>query len=306
MDQISYTPEIISELHADLLEDWVVNALAALVAYDYFITIQQEVAMVWRRKWTAAIWLFVLNRYLLVLVMILANVHATASTCFGVEVTLSALELAQYIIFAIFSALRAYSLLNRTVFAAGILILVLLLNLVPVATGIVRFPEVKNVMLIIPSSARIVAILHNNLLICSRLPLGTRIPLIAADAIVIVVTWIKTVRHAKHASFLQMSISLSEILLRDGSLYFLITPILISRFLLNLRQAVSPDNTPADMDASDFSAAEFRRSSISSFVGNMGAFLDHGPGSEDEDIDTPQEHVASRPEDAEGSAPVVL
>ena len=44
------------------------------------ITIDQEVNMVWKKKWTAATWLFMTNRYLLVSVMVLANVHATAQT----------------------------------------------------------------------------------------------------------------------------------------------------------------------------------------------------------------------------------
>ncbi len=54
--------------------------ILALVAFDYVITMDQEVNMVWRKKWTAATWLFITNRYLLVLVMVLANVHATATT----------------------------------------------------------------------------------------------------------------------------------------------------------------------------------------------------------------------------------
>ncbi|KAF7800342.1 hypothetical protein EIP86_011592 [Pleurotus ostreatoroseus] len=80
MADVVYTPEIVSELQADLLEDWIVTGLVALVAFDYVITIDQEVNMVWKKKWTAATWLFMTNRYLLVSVMVLANVHATAQT----------------------------------------------------------------------------------------------------------------------------------------------------------------------------------------------------------------------------------
>ncbi len=59
----------------------------------------------------------------------------------------------------------------------------------------------------------------------------------------------------------------------------------ISRFLLNLREAMSPDHTPA-ATLSDFEAAEFRRPTMSSFVGNMGESLDHGlgPGEDDSEI----------------------
>ncbi len=39
---------------------------AALAAYEYLITINQEVTMVWRRTWTATTWMFIANRYLMV------------------------------------------------------------------------------------------------------------------------------------------------------------------------------------------------------------------------------------------------
>ena len=38
--------------------------LTALVVYDFVITFDQEVASVWRRKFTAASLLFFINRYL--------------------------------------------------------------------------------------------------------------------------------------------------------------------------------------------------------------------------------------------------
>lgn len=39
--------------------------LTALVVYDYIITLKYEVDLLWRKKWSAAAWIFLLNRYLL-------------------------------------------------------------------------------------------------------------------------------------------------------------------------------------------------------------------------------------------------
>lgn len=38
----------------------------ALAAYEYLITLKQEVALIWGRKWTGMTLLFVANRYIMV------------------------------------------------------------------------------------------------------------------------------------------------------------------------------------------------------------------------------------------------
>lgn len=40
--------------------------MTALAFFEHFITFKYEVDMLWRRKWSVATWIFVLNRYLLV------------------------------------------------------------------------------------------------------------------------------------------------------------------------------------------------------------------------------------------------
>ena len=44
---------------------------AALVTYEYLITIDQEITLIWRRKWSFVTLLYVLNRYLVLLASIL-------------------------------------------------------------------------------------------------------------------------------------------------------------------------------------------------------------------------------------------
>ncbi len=68
-----------------------------------------------------------------------------------------------------------------------------------------------------------------------------------------------------------------------------VTPILISRFILNLRQiGVDENGTTEDAVGSRFSTPAFRAPTLASIVGNIGEDLHHGPeeevnGATDED-----------------------
>ncbi|PSS30997.1 hypothetical protein PHLCEN_2v2466 [Hermanssonia centrifuga] len=66
-----------------------------------------------------------------------------------------------------------------------------------------------------------------------------------------------------------------------------LTPILFSRFLLNLRQLGEPasENETHSRFNSRFSIPGFRVPTLESVVGNMGAELDHGPTEEVDDHD---------------------
>ncbi|PSS30996.1 hypothetical protein PHLCEN_2v2465 [Hermanssonia centrifuga] len=61
---------------------------------------------------------------------------------------------------------------------------------------------------------------------------------------------------------------------------FHLTPILISRFLLNLRQLGEPENETQSRFNSRFSVPGFRVPTLESIVGNMGADLYHGSAEE--------------------------
>ncbi|PSS06639.1 hypothetical protein PHLCEN_2v3595 [Hermanssonia centrifuga] len=84
--------------------------------------------------------------------------------------------------------------------------------------------------------------------------------------------------------------------LRDVSPAFTIievlTPILISRFLLNLRQLGEPENESQSRFNSRVSIPGFRVPTLESIVGNMGADLDHGPAEDSEpEVDEVAEDV---------------
>ncbi|TCD60743.1 hypothetical protein EIP91_009611 [Steccherinum ochraceum] len=127
---------------------------------------------------------------------------------------------------------------------------------------------------------------------------------IASDTLVIVLTWVKTFGLRRVAARLHLRGSLSSILLRDGTVYFAIilalnavqlateesnviwnpvpifidvfTTILISRFILNLRQVFDHSQNP-NQDLSTFNSnGTF---TVPRFVGNLGAELEHSVSS---------------------------
>ncbi|THG94811.1 hypothetical protein EW026_g6727 [Hermanssonia centrifuga] len=145
----------------------------------------------------------------------------------------------------------------------------------------------------------------------SSVSLGTHLALIAADVLVLALTWNRTFTHRMAAIRVGVQTPLSAMLLRDGTVYFVVllainltdvigntvpslqatsavtsnligtlTPILISRFLLNLRQLGEPENETQSRFNSRFSIPGFRVPTLESIVGNMGADLDYGPAEE--------------------------
>ncbi|KIP02600.1 hypothetical protein PHLGIDRAFT_78912 [Phlebiopsis gigantea 11061_1 CR5-6] len=161
----------------------------ALVVYEYAITVNQELTFIWKRKLTGATALFVANRYLSVLLTIIQIAPS--------------LPIEWYVLLehksSIFSALRVYAIWGRnTMF----FIAVLLPNMVPFATNIVSIKLTYTVV-------------RNNM----TLPLvkyATRISVIVADALVLLLTWWKTFRDAREVLSLKMNISLTTLLIRDG------------------------------------------------------------------------------------------
>ncbi|THG94701.1 hypothetical protein EW026_g6817 [Hermanssonia centrifuga] len=67
-------------------------------------------------------------------------------------------------------------------------------------------------------------------------------------------------------------------------------PILISRFLLNLRQVGSPEIESQEDFNSRFSVPGFRVPTLASIVGNMGEDLDHGGPTEE--LDDEMENIS--------------
>ncbi|THG92749.1 hypothetical protein EW026_g8260 [Hermanssonia centrifuga] len=71
MSQVSSdSGAIIAAFQANLVGSFLACSMAALVAYEYILTVNQEVAMIWRRRWTSVTWLFIANRYIMIALII--------------------------------------------------------------------------------------------------------------------------------------------------------------------------------------------------------------------------------------------
>ncbi|KAI0738123.1 hypothetical protein BC629DRAFT_1300472, partial [Irpex lacteus] len=163
----------------------------AFFLFDCIITLSQEVDVIWRRKWTAITWLYLLTRYSTVLDQIDLLIPGwdlvVSRVCkVGLYIDI-ALQLMQYLCFAWFSSLRVYALLDGKYVIAGI---VFLLNLVPFATNMVSL----------------------------TVSLVTRLSVIVGDVLVLAVTWRKTYLAYREARRLRIRAPVTTMLFRDGAI----------------------------------------------------------------------------------------
>ncbi|KAH9888970.1 hypothetical protein C8Q73DRAFT_655086, partial [Cubamyces lactineus] len=242
---------------------WTSSAMA-LLAYDYLLTLRHEVRFVWSRKFTGATVLFLLNRYIIILlylvdIITLFPIISKVSACPGTGRFITVLEVLPYIVWAAFSSLRAYALSSRNL-PIGLLIFVL--SLVPAGVNAYFFSTFSFVELPSPSNCTALSDITAQLM-----TIVSRASLMAADALVIGVTWASTYRIGKASRDARLGFSFGTLLLRDGEhlevlvamnivhmtlntvkpndfvqqasyvtvLENPITSILVSRFILNLR-----------------------------------------------------------------------
>ncbi|KAJ3552784.1 hypothetical protein NM688_g3972 [Phlebia brevispora] len=250
----------------------------AVLVYEYVITFQHEYELLWQPKWTPATWLFLFNRYTLL---------ERNSACYAYQS-------------AMFSAMRVFALLRHAYIAAGAVFVL----------GIPRF----GIAFTQYRSGIRSAVYHtdNSALVSLALTLVT----ITSDVVAIALTWLKTYRHVKQAAAVGVNSRFGATLIQYGTLHFiallvpdlvnlflLITPsgtevasgvniflsllpnIVISRFLINLRQVDFPGHNSTS-HFSHFSAPNLRISTTSVVVRYRDEHLTNSEGQEGHD----QEH----------------
>ncbi|KAJ3556031.1 hypothetical protein NM688_g2253 [Phlebia brevispora] len=254
-----------SEVFAALVDSYAVVAASALAVYEFVLT-TEYVPILWKGRHAACGWLLWTNRY----VMLLGAIQAVAP--YTHQVLTYVLYLLPSIITAVFSTLRVLALSDFKTLVAPC---VILLSLVPVVLNTYRY-----------SQAHIYYI--DNTII--GVTLASRAAAIAADALVVIVTWRKTFSHARQAVRRYGYADFATTLFRDGSLYFIallslnvaqillstmatsaptaesrfavcLHSILISRFLVNLRQIDVSTDTSSKL------------STLHDIIGNMGESL---------------------------------
>ncbi|KAI0701126.1 hypothetical protein C8T65DRAFT_697124 [Cerioporus squamosus] len=283
-DSSSYAAEVVSDFSSVFSSNCAGYASIAMVFYEDAITIGREVDLFWGKRLTAASVLFFLNRYITIVFLLsdmLGSIYPPESL-YWIHGTVSA-KLLLYFPWAAFSALRVFALTGgqRT-----LSVIVFLLSIVPLVINFVRSSQVVyhwSIPVIDPFFG--CAEGTSETIFVSKLFTGlSRGSLILADVIVIAVTWHTTYKTTKIAREGRLGTSsLSLILLRDGTIYFVIIllmnvlhlmfsigavfskyadisdislllepteSILVSRFLMNLQEANKRLLSGASLDSS--------------------------------------------------------
>ncbi|KAI0769552.1 hypothetical protein BC629DRAFT_1442232 [Irpex lacteus] len=242
----------------------------------------EEVSVIWRRKWTGMTLLFAFTRYIALFLQILSFMpNPTYISCFTTAIINETLNIILWFCFA-----DGNRLVSGIVFA---------LSFVQCATNLARFQLLYRLMRV-PNAQ----LPKSKYEAYCRLAISTRTALTIADIVVLVVTWSKTIHAYIAARKLNIGAPLASMLLRDGTIYFLIllvlnvlqslpfyapsldniqfasayyqalVPTLVCRFILNLRQA-GTDNL---LD---------QQSRSTSLVGNLGQSLQFRSVHDEED-----------------------
>ncbi|EKM57575.1 uncharacterized protein PHACADRAFT_192722 [Phanerochaete carnosa HHB-10118-sp] len=292
-------------------------ATAALIFYDHLITLDQEVRTVWQQSFSIVSLLIVFTRWTLLMQAVFAFIpqglvrYVSPSNWIN-----EAPSLVAFVQTAVFSALRVCAIWNRNYV---LFIIVLVLSLPPVVTNtyaifngyLEYFPSPIDACIEFPNYSDEV----DHICTFSLLLLFTRIPLIVADVLILILTWMKTHRQYREAKLLNIKSPLATCLIRDGTIYFFILLVLnasqilsfyltsisivtaftstlpqmlICRFMMNLRLLNLGSSTSSEVGMSQQLASlrtlVFNNDAPPSFMGNMGEPLDYDQDvSEDDD-----------------------
>ncbi|KAI1783015.1 hypothetical protein LXA43DRAFT_1103125 [Ganoderma leucocontextum] len=246
------TAAVVAEYASFILSDYCSNAAAALFLYEYLVTIDYEVEIFWKRRFTGASALFFLNRYLRLLFYISELVfwaalstptRGTGSSGLFSCATLTRFTfvfgLFAYVVWAAFSALRMLAVSSKNWFLS---ILVFGLSLVPFAVDLANMSlrgektyASLRPLVTCPTYADV------------ELPvtIAGRTCLMAADCLLIFVTWFAL---SRRTLFSASPNTFAFVLLCDGTIYFVILLILNT---LHLAFSVASLVTPALQNTSN-------------------------------------------------------
>ncbi|KAI0338174.1 hypothetical protein BDW22DRAFT_1363306 [Trametopsis cervina] len=210
---------------------YVTVACFALFLFDVFITLSQEVEVIWSRKLTPTSWLYACARYGGVAWSILSLISPTnRQSCFAVTVISDILEAFQFLTLAWFSALRVYALSEHRLWFSG---LVFILSIVPFCIEIYG-TTTQNIQFN-TATLRCTAAEMASSAVAFRFSLSARLLMILADIIVLLLTWYRTYGTYQIVKEARFKTSFALLLLRDGTGYFII--ILLLNILPLLAQA---------------------------------------------------------------------
>ncbi|RPD53394.1 hypothetical protein L226DRAFT_617444 [Lentinus tigrinus ALCF2SS1-7] len=261
--------DAIASYESIVVNNYCVLAASVFLLYEYIITIDREVNLFWQG---ASIWvsaLFLSNRYISFVNNALAVIefaHISDESCASMAKGLAVFSFVNYLPWAIFSGLRAYALCRGIILS----IFIFLLALAPIPINTARFSfnltGVNDPQWGCFAEDSIPPSLGLKFVIISRTGL------IISDTLLIGLTWWALPKNTiSFTTLRKVGVSLTTVLLRDGTLYFgvllimnvlhlafslssmfgftdngasnitafteVVTAVLVSRFLLNLQES---------------------------------------------------------------------
>ncbi|RDX40548.1 hypothetical protein OH76DRAFT_1490184 [Lentinus brumalis] len=232
------------------INEYCATAASVLFIYDALTTFDREVARFWTAKRTGATFLFFANKYISVVAYVMALVefayfpsdkssencgvtNTDMCSCTVFQNASTAVDVLQFVPGVVFSALRGYVLSRSKVLGTFIFAL----SLAPVGVNLVPY----GYQLLGVNLPRPFGCLATNTTTEAIVIVIARVPLVVADILLVYITWTKlngrdTARDIRPSRRL----SLSDILLRDGMIYFVVLSILnVLHLVLSLTAVVS-------------------------------------------------------------------
>ncbi|KAI0653342.1 hypothetical protein C8Q70DRAFT_927948 [Cubamyces menziesii] len=311
----SYAQEIVAAYPRLLTENYCIIASSALLWFDFALTLPTEYRRIWKRRFTGATIVYLFTRYIAVIERIFFVLEVlvwnssdkanSAARCGGITHTDDTLLFLNYLAFSAFTCLRVYGVWGRD---WKPLLVVLPLTLVKPLCSIYEATRYIPVQAGPPFGCVYIYTLSDSLLSkYVHFSATTKATTIAADGILIVLTWIKTFGIKRDSMQAGVRAPLATLLLRDGTAYFLVllviqlvtiisnkvspscsltiwlvwpyfdqvlTVIFLSRFMLDLRGLYFADRARCDAESSlHWSDVQFHGFTAANVVGNMGATL---------------------------------
>ncbi|GJE98347.1 hypothetical protein PsYK624_145750 [Phanerochaete sordida] len=283
---------------AILDQSYIACATSCLIFYEYLITLDQEVAVVWKKRFTVTSLLILCTRWLMVLDQILSLTPQNGSWCSSFHALGTLMYMGIVVLVSLMASLRVYALWRGSLVGyASALSIVILGAGIPIGTNIFGWTRTITMQVqFTPSSSVCNSIME----ISPRLDND----ILASDVLLLVLTWIKSFRQFRDVRRLGLGGSIATVLLRDGTLYFItllvvnvlqivtfssgfpnasdvdafvqaMPPLLVQRFMLNLRQ-LDKVNEESAVNAQHSSRFSLSFRAPSTLIGNIGEPLDHG------------------------------
>ncbi|KAI0675498.1 hypothetical protein C8Q78DRAFT_963789 [Trametes maxima] len=243
-----------------LFESFFINnccgvVIPALLVYEYLITFDHEVDLFWRPRFTGASVLFLLNRYLPLITIILElcqmlrmSDRVSTGHCNAFVILTGVVSVLQYVPWAAFSALRVFALSGHH---WALSVLVLSLSSVPIIINYVRYRWLKSL---------------NDPIFGCRTELTLSLEL--AQKLLLLM-------NVLHLTFAMLSVNQAFVKVSYVTIFTEpLTAVLVSRFLFNLQGTRQPqDYTSSIRRTTDQLDTGFtvNGASLATIVGSLGA-----------------------------------